>query len=207
MNIAGKGNNSLNAMPRPIEGHDTSAINYSTSFLQEPKQGRMCGLGPKVSKRMLDPPLVLEIKLDMPQEGAESNLGAAGKTCTLRSTGNNGMNVEERNLKLETQIVCVVTLYDATISKPVVFIYSNGDHPIPVLLGTKVRSPVYMKSIGGDMRLLFVFSDLAIRIQGEYQLQCQVMNLWTGKCEVLLTQRFTIFSPQCFPGVLGMFLV
>jgi hypothetical protein len=154
-------------------------IEYTTKIKQCPIQGRMCGLGEKVSKRMLDPPLVLEVQV------AENTFSrpSASKNLDQHKIMESLSPMDEKNIIMESlalQMICVATLYDPYANEDLGFVIPmKGSKATSLLLGTTIKSPKYMQSIEGDIRLLFVLSDLAIRIKGEFQIRCQVINMKT----------------------------
>lgn len=130
-----------------------SSFKYKATIRQEPQRGRMCGLGEQVSRRMLDPPLILEIAFDgkQPTDTEMQNL-AVSLTChvTLKSVENDDQSV--------------VMLGKKSL--------------LPTLLGsTSVPATVLKDVSDSKSKLFFVFHDLGIRLQGKFILECKTVDM------------------------------
>ena len=146
---------------------DNATSDFSVSIRQEPIRGRMCGLGDTVARRMLDPPLIIQFDFNEKKFFTDHQI----KAIFLR-------------------YLCYVTIHscnildesvmDASILIPnPIRSLSRGHSPyLNTLLGQRVISPLYLNDFAdGENRFFFVFSDLAIRIQGDFILKCYIIDV------------------------------
>ena len=148
-------------------------VDYTVSIRQEPIRGRMCGLGDTVARRMLDPPFI--VQMDFTNKDLFSE-------------------VEIHSVVL--RFLCFVTIHSVLadgsikdagvlVTNPSRSLMYNRSHSqyLQTLLGQRAVSPLYLDDISlGKKKFFFVFSDLAIRIQGDYVLKCQVIDLYKYVC-------------------------
>ena len=183
---------------------------YKTRILQEPIHARMTGLGDVLSKRMLDPPLVLQVDIDT--------------TSEVDREGETGKNViQNMNSYLSRALICTVALFhhsddtvnlsllripEKTIQSSTMAKDNSHKYLVPNLLGTCTKScdliPM-QRPDGTATTPLFVFHDLAIRIQGEFRLKITVVNTSNLHTESFFSSVISIYSPQYYPGILGKF--
>jgi hypothetical protein len=87
--------------------------------------------------------------------------------------------------------------------------YDSLDCVSNIMSGQKTISPMILTDpIDQQPRLFFVFTDLCIRVKGEYRLSCTIMDmnrycLLTRPCDVieeLITNPFEVYTIQYFPG-------
>jgi Velvet factor len=130
-----------------------SSFQYKASIRQEPQRGRMCGLGEQVSRRMLDPPLILEISFE----------------------GRQPSDTEMRNLAVS--LTCHVSLKSICNDDQSVVMLGKKSL-LPTLLGTtSVPAAVLKDVLDSKSKLFFVFHDLGIRLQGEFILECKTVDM------------------------------
>jgi hypothetical protein len=148
---------------QPLKQENLPNTSYHVKIRQEPTRGRMCGLGDAVSRRMLDPPLILQIDYDSIDNNSSSKLS-----------------------NLATQLVCHVNIKAANDDTNMSFLALAGiPDPIPpeqlirTMLGQSTTAAQMLRDVDGSKKLFFVFPDLAIRIQGEYRIECHIMNIKT----------------------------
>lgn len=141
----------------------TPAPRYRSLIRQHPDRARMSGMGEQVSRRMLDPPLILQLDI-LPSP-------------TLYNP--------EQLASLGNIVMCSVVLYHATESQ----IQAVADIPptpqrtelsryVPILLGERVKNARYLDTNENTKKHFFVFNDLSVRIQGKFRLHCTVFNLF-----------------------------
>jgi Velvet factor len=145
------------------------------TICQQPERGRMCGFTNMPDRRMLDPPLVLKL---------------------LKPS---------RSRKYHERIICIVTLMDignihlSSIVKP------PSSEPSSLLFGeTFCQGRVLDDFEDSSMTsLYFIFSDLSIRVKGEFRLLVQLidMNNLSRIFKPQVTNAFTIYPPKQFPGM------
>merc|ERR1719354_881497 len=146
---------------------------------QQPLRGRISGFANLPDRRMLDPPLILQLMLP-----EESDIEA-----------------------MASRFVCHVTIY-TTNDENASFIGSgrtvNGVFNChQTLLGQTCTSGAMLKDIDSENAIFFVFPDLSVRIQGEYSLWCRLFDLsLQHENSCLKTEKFTVYPPKNFPGML-----
>ena len=133
---------------------------------QEPTGGRTSGFLDNKNKRLLDPPLIVEVQFNEQNPPSQTRL-----------------------FGLASNLVCVVSLLsmdfeglDANTVEPVAeniqVMTSKGRHTYVLsknLVGQTCKTASFLYDIDGkmDKKLFFVFADLGIRQQGHYQLVVQ----------------------------------
>jgi hypothetical protein len=136
-------------------------VDFGISVLQEPVQGRMTGLAESSSRRILDPPLVVQLD--------------------IKSIAN--MKPSDRQLRtIASRFVCSAILYHDAEMEQMAFarlvegkaddsgFYNN-------LLGLSCRNCSYFNTPEESRKTLFVFPDLAVRTHGYYRLLCVVSDM------------------------------
>ena len=135
--------------------NSSKEVDFSVQILQQPEQGRMSGLSATSSKRILDPPLVIRLNIK----------SIANKKPT-----------EWQMRKVACRFICSIVLYHAESDEHMAFtsaidsqagFYNN-------LLGQTVQSCTFFDTPEVDRRTLFVFPDLAVRVQGSYRMMCSI---------------------------------
>ena len=155
-------------------------LTHSISILQEPTKARMCGINTSIGKRLLDPPLVIQLHVD------ERNLKAS--SVPGREPSDHSEN-ENRGM-IESEFICLVSLCQADeefsigFCKSVKELYARDGsfktRIAGVLIGQTCRIPSYYSISSKSASLpLFVFHDLAIRLNGIFRLKCTCVNLST----------------------------
>ncbi|KAJ3323713.1 hypothetical protein HDV06_001443 [Boothiomyces sp. JEL0866] len=132
---------------------------FSAIIRQQPSRGRMCGLGDTVSRRMLDPPLIIQLLLPQPAKNYQP-----------------------------FEFICNTTILDAedgTHNGLICFSKTIGHKTLStsiksVLLGQTVTTGVLLNDMkSNELQIFFVFPELAVRIQGDFKLCCNIGNLNT----------------------------
>ena len=155
---------------------------YSVEILQEPLQARMSGLTNTASRRMLDPPLVLKVNLNGQNVGGKSlkendklNL-ARQLVCLVELVDADGNNQSFASTEYDTHL-----LSDLDISRSTKTLRQgqiiDQSKVLTLLLGQTARSCSYMYLSQKEKSLVFIFSDLSIRVQGQYRLNCSVVHV------------------------------
>lgn len=170
---------------------------FSIAIVQEPKLARMSGISPSNSKRLLDPPLVIELKL----EGEYSNaaLEKIGNTFACK------LNLIEADTNQNADHIVELLRYD-------IYLKSNNVK-LHNLLGNPVTTAVLLydsENNNTPKKLFFVFPHLSVRLTGIYYLSCSISRLRkteeNGDFDPVLlvnTQPFEVFTSQLYPGNLG----
>ena len=185
----GNGNGSVNSsshdflaaqkpkLPTPSK-INASPIRYNPKIIQEPCRSRMSGLSSSTSRRMLDPPLVLEVDFEELNPGRNipsyllSNL-ASKLVCQvfLSDIDNNSelLSFASTIFRVFPQLTSFHQIGSGRSNS------AYQDHLFPVLLGETCRGCNFIESIH-ERRLLFVFADLCIRLQGSFRIHCLVTD-------------------------------
>jgi Velvet factor len=171
----------------------TNSANVTAVIRQEPKLARMSGISPSNSKRLLDPPLVIELQFD----GEYSN-------DALEQIGNT--------------FACKLNLFDFDTNQNADHIIElfKMDSIQTASLHNLLGNPVTTAKLLSDSdststkKLFFVFPHLSIRLTGRYYLSCSISRLqrfdqFAGFENVihLNTEKFEVFTSQLYPGNLG----
>lgn len=150
-----------------VTSEDTLYSSYNISILQEPRDARSCGVNSLLSKRVLDPCLVVEVVFpsSTPTPVQTRNLICIVSIC--------------EHDKLDSIAICksTKTLY----ARDGTFRIRSGD----LLCGQTTQSSRYLATKTGDMKHMFVFPDLAIRLPGWYRFKATVVNLKRYTCIIV----------------------
>lgn len=208
-----------------IPSHDFRII-----LRQEPDRGRMCGLGDSVSRRMLDPPLVLQVIFTNKQLSKDQLYTRSMQLlCSVHLM--ESMVPEQDDTDDTDQISCA-TLVQSSIKTAAAKAHHDKSC-IPVLLGTTCINATILNDLDGTPAMFFVFHDLAVRLQGHFQLSWTVLDMYPHHETVDLnnrdlvpqmypsnsprpvdkalitqtdiTRKFTCYPPQKYPGAVGKF--
>ncbi len=148
---------------------------------QEPDRGRMCGLGDTVSRRMLDPPLVLEVVIS--QELSEEDMTTLGLNllCNVSITANvpddqthrdETISINKKELEIPSDQSFLIQSGLRSVPPRL------GETYIPVLLGSRTINAIVLKDLDNKKKLFFVFADLACRIQGAFKLYGNIVDMY-----------------------------
>lgn len=174
-----------NGLPAP------NLTSMKLTIRQHPKRARMSGLGEIISRRLLDPPLIV-----MASFPASTNLSKYQNrlVCSASLFGisacKNGRNQED--LDVSTVIVPSHS-WQAAPARPTC---------LTVLMGSTKISPSILQDVDGSLQVFFVFNDLSVRIQGDFQIRCDLFDIMAGTSDSCISQIFTVYPPQSYPGVL-----
>jgi Velvet factor len=161
---------------------------------QSPKIGRKCGVLETDTLRLLDPPLIMELKIDKDLSDTEMQYVAKS-------------------------FICKVTLFDLeTRSNCDYLVETNSDQDQPPkiiqnFVGKRVTTAKVLRdseNLENPKKLFFVFPQLSVRICGNYYISCVVSKLGgRDRSELELehcrmnTPPFEVYTAYRFPGNLG----
>ena len=75
----------------------------------------------------------------------------------------------------------------------------------PILLGKTIISPSVQQDTDGSVKLFFIFPDLAIKIQGFYNLNMSILDMQCYENSVFMQSKpITVYAPQSYPGNFGI---
>lgn len=141
-----------------------NAFQYHARILQQPLQTRMSGLAPTASRRMLDPPLIVHLRVR-----------------STSTTNPNAKPTEGQLREAATRFICNVVIFHDSEPEQLAFakVFDDPDEKgfYNNLLGQTCHSCIYTQTEDEDRKLIFVFPDLGIRLQGRYRLLCSVVNI------------------------------
>jgi len=157
-----------------------------TRIRQQPKLGRTCGLVGSQTRRMLDPPLILEADYKA---------------------------LEAVDVKyLDHNLICKISLRleDGTIADYLVAENSpkvkqkESHHFIENLVGNKVQNGQFLNDSFNpkeEKKLLFVFPDLGVRLSGTYFIRCCFCFMDDSTDHFSIdTHLFDVFNSRQYPG-------
>ncbi|KAJ8325787.1 hypothetical protein BDV3_000974 [Batrachochytrium dendrobatidis] len=186
----------------------SSKCNFRFKLRQQPLRGRMCGFSAVKDRRIIDPPLVLQL-------------------VTL-----DNRNVLEAYQDFNLHILCHISLWSADRQTDCSAVInprykshnlklrdmpssrkhgcpSEGNQYCQTIIGTTSTPPQVLMDLDGTPGLFFVFYDLSVRVQGDYTLKCQLFELDSTRGnmtstvvrDVIFTNPFHMYSPKYFPGM------
>ncbi|KAI8889797.1 hypothetical protein K501DRAFT_207680 [Backusella circina FSU 941] len=154
---------------------------------QQPVHSRMCGIGERVDRRPIDPPPVVQLKIN-----------------TLNGEG---------LFALSSYLFLVAVLIPVNSDNE---IHSNRNHDeedensLDILLhgkltvGRTVSSLYILKDLDDSEGGFFVFSDISVRAEGTYRLRMCLFDIMDGTVRYntsILTDPFVVYSAKTFPGM------
>jgi hypothetical protein len=170
---------------------------YTINILQAPTRARMCGINTPLGKRILDPSLV--VSLDFRDDSHDTGgavgvpediaIGSSSNTSTLPPSSSSKPSLNKNEVLFKDKVVCTVTLCDPdemqshSECKSVKPLYArDGTYAIrsaALLIGQRTKTPAYLSISPGVKRHVFVFTDLSIRLSGNFRMKCSVINMTT----------------------------
>ncbi|KAI8996167.1 velvet factor-domain-containing protein [Gaertneriomyces semiglobifer] len=169
---------------------------YELRILQHPVRARCCGFGNK-DRRAIDPPPVVELIL---------------------------LDTQSRPLPPRDQprLILHAALYDDTGTVDRSLVENSWIDPpetVNAITGTHCATPQLLKDHEGTLRLVFLFTDISVRVPGTWRLLFRLCDLLFGGPGSLspsgnsksfgrpllatcMTDCFSSFRPKSFPGVL-----
>ncbi|KAI8906823.1 velvet factor [Gorgonomyces haynaldii] len=167
------------------------SISYVATIKQEPKIGRMCGLPAKKDKRLLGPPLVLELDKYVDKDRVNPN------------------DIEDPHLYycfLTLSLVSTAPRSSSTLSSKSSDSASSPQHVHGnEFVGTPMTNGQVLKDLNGKSALLFCFPDVGVKSPGIYRLRCDVFKVDTVLMEFPIlasvsTGDISVVSPKQYPG-------
>ncbi|SPO27916.1 uncharacterized protein UTRI_05059 [Ustilago trichophora] len=183
----------LTCLPHHSNDHRT----YKLIIRQQPKQGRLCGLGSK-DKRPLDPLPILQLRI-LKEDGTEDEDAENSSNLILQVS----LRKEDPNARTHSDAVLV----------------ESNDPSYPwtrMLEGRLVASANVARDLDGSRACFFVFTDLSIRQEGQFRLAFKLIAIGPPSLPTMgasstnaggqvlaeaLTEPFAIYSPRRFPGM------
>ncbi|CAO3651373.1 unnamed protein product [Cunninghamella blakesleeana] len=163
-------------------------ITYDINIRQQPLQSRMCGIGDKVDRRPIDPPLIVELIPNFPNDHPLAT-----------------NKIEQTNWWIKE---CMSNLFLTAVLIPTTLL----QEPVDVLLhsrltvGRTVSSLYHFRDLDNIEKYFFVFSDLSIRAEGYYKFKLCLFNIEGPIIQYkksMLTDEFKVYPAKKFPGMFG----
>ncbi|KAL1918502.1 uncharacterized protein VTP21DRAFT_3162 [Calcarisporiella thermophila] len=149
--------------------------NFSLIFRQQPKQARVCNSKERADRRPIDPPPIVQIKLD--DAGAEES---------------------QRFLQSPNFFMCADIVSAKEYAKDPVLVSQRP------LVGSNVSSLHRLKDIDNTDGGFFVFGDLSVRVEGNFRLKLNLYRIKDEVAMLIQTiysEPFTVYSAKEFPGM------
>jgi len=165
------------SVPRPLgQQFVGGSLDYRVVVRQNPIQARMAGLLLSAPKRILEPPLILQLEFPFrdpaePFSQAEISYVETNVVCLIT------LVFSPTNQEGEGQLVCANTV-DGTHQRP----WKDDDTLScrDTLTGRRNCSPIYLRDMEKTKEtFFFVYSDLSIRIAGTFHLQITCVDVKT----------------------------
>ncbi|KAI8897780.1 velvet factor [Globomyces pollinis-pini] len=141
---------------------------------QEPNRGRICGLKHVVNRRLIDPPLVIELQ-PLHRNRFTENIICHVTLFSADHCDNLSTLVKQDGEILETLV---------------------GDNVVPC--------DKFVDPVDETTKLFIIVPNISIRIVGKFTLQYHLIDLQSGYMTSGFTRPFQIYSNKVFPGNLGV---
>lgn len=175
-------------------------------IVQQPVRARMCGLGDKDRRQISPPPFVkvspFDITTGRPLDSTSIELSQLVLVVELWSPD------ETQDLTLNQNIQNVVDgdhLNNSTkhSNQPVSSDSeeSMGDVPTRNLIGSTVLNAFSLLNDRHEQGIWFILGDLSVRIEGEFKLKLNLLDLSTDRSISAFSNTFKVYSAKKFPGV------
>ncbi|KAI8149384.1 velvet factor-domain-containing protein [Fennellomyces sp. T-0311] len=154
-------------------------IEYHLKLRQQPKQSRMCGVGEKADRRPIDPPPIVQLRVNDP------NLPSTDRSSYLQNP----------------YYFMYASLMAADLDEE---LHLLRDGKTRSTTGSVVSSLYHLKDIDNSDAGFFVFPDLSVRVEGNYRLKLSLFEI-IGKdvfhCVSIISDVFIVYSAKKFPGM------
>ncbi|CAO3651933.1 unnamed protein product [Cunninghamella echinulata] len=169
--------------------NEVTKISYDINIRQQPLQSRMCGIGDKVDRRPIDPPLIVELIPNFHQDHPLAN----------------NSKIEQTNWWITN---CMANLFLTAILIPTSLLQAPVDVPLHsrLTVGRTVSSLYHFRDLDHIEKYFFVFSDLSIRAEGYYRFKLCLFNIERSTIvykKSILTDEFKVYPAKKFPGMFG----
>ncbi|KAG2235412.1 hypothetical protein INT48_005762 [Thamnidium elegans] len=145
---------------------DTSNNPFNLIIRQQPVHSRMCGIGERVDRRPIDPPPVVQIKMNSSNDDRLSTLSSYLFLIAVLVPAEGAEDQEQLNILLHSKLT----------------------------VGRTVSSLYILRDLDGSDSAFFVFSDISVRAEGNYRLRMCLFNIKESTVNYnlsVLTEPFT----------------
>jgi len=157
--------------------------NFCISILQIPTKARMCGINSPLGKRLLDPAPVIQLHFK-PKEDTPSELtNSISATSFPNLPHHKDEKQQQHHHQFEKKFVCICSLCPPDNNKSIGLCKSTKERITKyagLLVGTTCKMPVQLSITATNIpQPIFVFHDLAIRLNGTFRLKFTCICLTT----------------------------
>ncbi|KAI8097454.1 velvet factor [Halteromyces radiatus] len=176
---------------------------YSLEIPQHPIHARSCGFGNK-DRRYIDPVPILQlykIHHDGTKEKSSFRYDHLVVHCDLYADDKD----EPRNVVYLSSTPSGGGARHKSISNNSTILSLPSQQVMKCLVGTSISNAYELMTPSGEKGVFFIFDDLSIRIEGQYRLKFQLIDVSLTFPMMILdtiySKPFKVYSPKQFPGV------
>ncbi|GAA96500.1 uncharacterized protein L969DRAFT_88216 [Mixia osmundae IAM 14324] len=174
---------------------DRQRVQYHLEVTQQPKQARMCGTGEKADRRPLDPPPIIQLRI-------EDSTGQDVTSPTVAGTRRH----QAASLTQSPYFFCFASLCFAGSDQELYVL--NPENKTRYVTGTVVSSLYHMRDGTSNPHdsVYFVFPDINIRVEGTFRFKMSMYEIVGSEvhhCKSIWTNSFVVYSAKRFPGMEG----
>ncbi|KAI8913635.1 velvet factor-domain-containing protein [Gorgonomyces haynaldii] len=150
---------------------------YILKLRQQPKHSRMCGFGEKVDRRPVDPPPIIQLFVENPD------------------------NPDDNNFIYNPHYFLYASLIAGDSDEE---LHLLRDGKTRSTAGSIVSSLFRLKDTSQQEGAFFVFPDLSIRMEGVYRLKFSLFEIVDSEifyCTSITSDPFNVFTAKKFPGM------
>ncbi|ORZ10744.1 velvet factor-domain-containing protein [Absidia repens] len=181
--------------------------NYCLEVCQQPIHARCCGFGNK-DRRHIGPVPILQLyhrendgkRIKIRNRSSLSNLLVH---CDIYAEDQD----EPRNLVHLSSVPGGGGARHKSVSLNSAILNLPSSHVTKSLVGSTVSNAYELMDPHGERGIFFIFDDLSVRIEGQYRLRFQLMDLSSKNqisnvMDLVYSNPFKVYAPKHFPGVL-----
>ncbi|KAI8926820.1 velvet factor-domain-containing protein [Entophlyctis helioformis] len=195
---------------------------YEMVVRQQPQRARMCGFSNARDRRLLNPPLILQVTMHdgnnnrhlvsmdrSPYLICHASLWSAdGRhhySAVLNPRSSSATPVAFKE-DIESRTAMGPLANERSLNAAgVVITDANSDQFCEVLVGNPISKCSVLFDLDDTQGMFFVFPDLGVRSPGRYTIKCSVIDLDMtnpvfSAVGCVFTNTFEVFSPKNFPG-------
>ncbi|KAH6578513.1 hypothetical protein BASA61_000271 [Batrachochytrium salamandrivorans] len=169
---------------------------------QEPVHGRTCGFANVKDRRMINPPLILQI---VSESGQAQDINSNDYLCHVSLVALESEGSGDRSAALNSR--SKLCLRARSMRMDDTNEITQADLINQTVVGTNIKAPDLLIDLNGSNGVFFIFSDISVRVHGKYRLKCQLMrknftnDLQLETCSITYTKPFLMYPPKNYPGM------
>lgn len=156
--------------------------NFCISILQVPTKARMCGINSPLGKRLLDPAPVIQLHFNKDTPSEPTNSTSATSFPNLPHHKDEKQQSQHHH-EFENKYICISSLCPPENNTSIGLCKSTKERITKyagLLVGTTCKMPVQLSiTFTNTPQPIFVFHDLAIRLNGKFRLKFTCICLTT----------------------------